>query len=710
MKKFNSLVVFLLCSFLFTSMLQAKGQSSHTQRFIPIEEWTWIPHWSTDGKFIAIRWPAPPLVTADGKIEREIIKQKSTSGMAQAMTPTLTTVQSRPVTTICNFEQERTLILKADTFERLPFEIPFRIYGEEWSPNNKWLAGDVNELHGVAIFNSSNGKLFLRIPEKSAQPIQQISWSPDSLRIAVSDWEGVHIWDIRTKKLLFTLPDLEGECKSVKWSPSGDRIAACGGTEYDDYTKNTVAIYSTIDGRELKRSKTKTSFSGIEWNKTGTLVAYADDSLHILDAISLRELKTLKPSTKSKCVEFEWAPSGRLIAYRGNDSDLLIVDVESWNEICKISAEKTGRYSFDWSLDGNHMLISDRIENFAVCNAKTGKYLWSKKITDLFSAQWSFDSSSLIGHDYKESVRKIELTEMTVPNHIVENPWSNQKVLLNLDDCYPELSKFLGKEGIVRFRETKEEELYRYTGGPSFAMQLRNTWGLREETPLVSYFNNLGLYDPRGISDTILQCYWRHLNDKPIELEKIIATYNTSIKPPKEISRLDWNKAASLNLNLKVEKHSKLEPFTLSSAPGDIKVLIFSNLSSEYLKSTQRTLCELAGKYPAQKVSVYFIKFKAREPNTETNKENLDVELKRALKAFETCKSRIQFSWGTDDQWSFLKNLPDSGLTESEQFVQSFIVCPKSKHLERFNGQAFLDYAIKILERRIDKILKRTFT
>ena len=70
------------------------------------------------------------------------------------------------------------------------------------------------------------------------------------------------------------------------------------------------------------------------------------------------------------------------------------------------------------------------------------------------------------------------------------------------------------------FKKCPEDKLSRYHHG--LGRYLRNTLGLwNEKSDIKKYFNDeLGILHPDDMSGIILVSFHRHINDKPLELEK----------------------------------------------------------------------------------------------------------------------------------------------------------------------------------------------
>ncbi len=57
-------------------------------------------------------------------------------------------------------------------------------------------------------------------------------------------------------------------------------------------------------------------------------------------------------------------------------------------------------------------------------------------------------------------------------------------------------------------------------------MWMGSNWGLLwSKSKLTKYFNTLGIYHPFDMFSIILNSFWRHLNNQPIELENQVQYY-----------------------------------------------------------------------------------------------------------------------------------------------------------------------------------------
>lgn len=94
----------------------------------------------------------------------------------------------------------------------------------------------------------------------------------------------------------------------------------------------------------------------------------------------------------------------------------------------------------------------------------------------------------------------------------------------DLGECFEELAHLLSADDIASFKNGPEEKacIDMHMG---LGMWMRNTWGLWAGSRLGFYFADLGVFHPDDMSAIILTSFHRHLNGKPIKLDKQISVY-----------------------------------------------------------------------------------------------------------------------------------------------------------------------------------------
>lgn len=113
----------------------------------------------------------------------------------------------------------------------------------------------------------------------------------------------------------------------------------------------------------------------------------------------------------------------------------------------------------------------------------------------------------------------------------------------DLDDCFLQLDSFWN-DSIKNDIKANSENDFLTESHFGIGRWIRNNWGLWGEkgSRLSKYFNEKGAYHPDDISSVILTSYYRHLQNKPIELEKQISYYDFYWKVNREPNKKDYPK------------------------------------------------------------------------------------------------------------------------------------------------------------------------
>lgn len=527
-------------------------------KILPPSEWAGIPVWSHNGRFVKVNWPKPHYPSAQP-----------------------------------NAKWEQTLILKVPSNEVLPIRIP-KVRDAYWSPDDTMIAA------GNKIFNLASGKLLFSFDEGS-----DVAWSPNGELIASGDG----VWDVVHKKQQFVFHGTgEEHCSKHVWSPDSAKIAGLLSRTLGRPTE-LVRIYSAT-GEQLLSLRTKTPIENIGWSKSLNLFAYSDDALHILDGNSLKELKVLTPSSQGQ-VKFEWSPDGKLLAYSGEGADLHIFDASKMQERFVAEAEKTGRFYIQWSPLGGYLLVRGADDVLAIFNAVTGKYVGAKKFdSDFYVVRWAPDGKSLALCEPNEAVVfepvRLQPGLLAFEKGTDGNPWKDQKVLCNIDDCFEALSKMLSADDIAKIKNTTEDRLAMFQGGPSLGMGLRNQWGLRQRTPLTLYFNKMGIANGANMSSLIIELFWRHLNGKPLNLEERAKAIKTEEDNAQYI--IAENKPLPESLLRAELITSDGKPVTIAQLKGQVRIVAFVPEDGSFSVDMLVTLSTVRTKYPVDKVAILVFK------------------------------------------------------------------------------------------------------
>ena len=96
---------------------------------------------------------------------------------------------------------------------------------------------------------------------------------------------------------------------------------------------------------------------------------------------------------------------------------------------------------------------------------------------------------------------------------------------INLEDSFVQLLVLLDPADIETMRSGSESDMGQYHFG--LGMWMRNSWGLWGGSRLAQWFGSQGITHPDDMSGIILNSFWRHLNDRPIELDAQIRFYQS---------------------------------------------------------------------------------------------------------------------------------------------------------------------------------------
>lgn len=114
-----------------------------------------------------------------------------------------------------------------------------------------------------------------------------------------------------------------------------------------------------------------------------------------------------------------------------------------------------------------------------------------------------------------KDISKVFVEESSAPS--IEIP-------VNLEACFISIKEIMREGEINKFKEGSEKEataFYHF----GFGRWMRNNWGLWSGSKLKDWFVERGLHHADDMSGVILVSFWRHLNNKPIDLEGQIKHY-----------------------------------------------------------------------------------------------------------------------------------------------------------------------------------------
>jgi len=93
----------------------------------------------------------------------------------------------------------------------------------------------------------------------------------------------------------------------------------------------------------------------------------------------------------------------------------------------------------------------------------------------------------------------------------------------NLEDAFEALKELFGGH-LERFEKDSEADVCKHHH--TVGQWIRNNWGLwKQEGGLYEELAALGLHHADDMSGLILDSFWRHLHDKPLEIDAQVSHY-----------------------------------------------------------------------------------------------------------------------------------------------------------------------------------------
>jgi WD40 repeat protein len=196
------------------------------------------------------------------------------------------------------------------------------------SPDGK-LVGAGDFKGNIFFWETSTGKLIRTMNCLAWGHI--LKWSPDGKKIALfcMDFEkslnSVYVLDARTYETLLTIEKdfLLDPLQWISWSPDSTRIAVTGGNDVTGSIINPIYVFDASSGKELLKIVKHTGQAfGIDWSPDGKrlVTGSTDDTTRIWDAQTGAELLTLSTPCDWWTVP-SWSPDGKyLIVPIGNIS------------------------------------------------------------------------------------------------------------------------------------------------------------------------------------------------------------------------------------------------------------------------------------------------------------------------------------------------------------------------------------------------------
>ena len=220
-----------------------------------------------------------------------------------------------------------------------------------WSPDSSRLAASSHDSVGVRVWNVQSGQL-LATAERGGQGVGAVRWSPDGSLLAVGTISNVIvILDAATGNIV------NGGLVSgvrVTWSPEGSQLASGSGYQDVIYVTNITTGQAIMD---------LTGHTGglpsLDWSPDGSKIASGggiyDPTVRVWDAVMGQNLLVLQ-GHNDYISDVRWSSDSSRLASAGDDCTVRIWDSITGTELEVF--QYSGRvWAVDWSPDGSQIVF-----------------------------------------------------------------------------------------------------------------------------------------------------------------------------------------------------------------------------------------------------------------------------------------------------------------------------------------------------------------
>ena len=162
-----------------------------------------------------------------------------------------------------------------------------------YTPDGKTLIAGQCFDSKVGLWDVASGKKRQELDAKAGS-IFSLALSPDGATLATGSRQGgVPLWDVKTGRLIRTLPAAsERACTDVAFSPNGKSLAAVESDSYSSNFKdrNCISIWDIATGKKLSQFKGGSQLGNIAYSRDGKTLILASGAIRLLDAATGKEV------------------------------------------------------------------------------------------------------------------------------------------------------------------------------------------------------------------------------------------------------------------------------------------------------------------------------------------------------------------------------------------------------------------------------------
>jgi WD40 repeat protein/tRNA A-37 threonylcarbamoyl transferase component Bud32 len=254
------------------------------------------------------------------------------------------------------------------------------IRGQEYQTTVVALSRDGDRVaspqdRGVKIWDAVTGQEVLNLQGHPSY-VRCVAFSPDRRHLASGSagWDAgkmaetggsLKVWDLATGKEVFAPVGLPGPVEGVAYSPDGRRLAAAVGGAvkvWDTGTREEVRTFGEGAGR----------FTSVAFSPDGTrLAAYDEKRLgsRLWEVDSGREVRAFPRSNGG----LAYSPGGDVLAALGGNSDVLLWDLATGQQLRALSGHAHGVHSVAFIPDGRRLVTASSDRTIRVWDVATGQ-------------------------------------------------------------------------------------------------------------------------------------------------------------------------------------------------------------------------------------------------------------------------------------------------------------------------------------------------
>jgi serine/threonine protein kinase len=226
-----------------------------------------------------------------------------------------------------------------------------------------------------------------------ARPVNAVSWSPDSTRIASGSGDRtVQVWDAASGNQHFRYNHTLA-VKAVAWSPDGRYIASAG-------RDNVVQVHDAAHGRLIYTYRGHAKWvNALAWSPDSSRIASGshDNTVQVWNALSGDNVLVYRGHS-NEVHAVTWSPDGKEIASGSADHSVQVWQADSGKLITSYKRHNGEVNAVGWSPDGTKLVSGSADGTVQIWQAATGIHLLTYQFpaSVVNTVAWSPDGTKIV--------------------------------------------------------------------------------------------------------------------------------------------------------------------------------------------------------------------------------------------------------------------------------------------------------------------------